>query len=430
MVHYIRILFFLFVVSASSVQAFLVSVKHAGMAVAGTAYAQDAESGGINPALIPEVGTRLDVGLSIVRSRGRTTISNNIAPALAGGEPTNGTFFPFHNKKNFYNPHFGVVKNFCGKCEGLAIGLVAYNKGHVYTKYNQHFPLLGVGNLRSNLTQEIISPMIAYKPNRYFSVGLGLNIVVQKFYLHGLEKLTLTRPVTFSNDPDDVTNRGSDYSTGVCVSLGAKFNPFDWLSFGVCWQPEVRMKRFEKYEGFLAQRGKLNHPETWNFGMMLQPLDCVHLLFDVQVIRYSQVGSLHHPLEPNFTLGVFGNPNYKLGGSSGPGFGWGDATIYRVGADYIFNDCLTLRAGWRYGKTPFKGKNNGFNLATDEVVEQYVTGGATWKWNSCYEISFYAAYGLPRTQKGTGAIPRILGGGDIDLHQHQIACGLSLGRMF
>lgn len=421
MVIFTRLLFFFCIFTAGSAQAFLVSVKHAGMAVAGTAYAQDGESGGINPALIVETGTRVDVGMSVIHSKGKATISGS-----AGGPAINGTFNPY-DLKNFYNPHLGIVKQFGCK---WAASLVVYNKGHAYTQYSNIFPLLGTSNFRANLIQEIISPMVAYKVNRFLSVGIGVNIVAQKFDAYGLERLTSVTPPIFSSDPGAVTNKGGDYSYGAGICLGVKINPFPWLSFGASWQPKISMTRFKKYKGFLAEGGKMDHPETWNIGMMLQPLECVHVVFDVQFINYGDIPSLHNPLSPNFTLGVLGNPNFRLGAKNGAGFGWNNVTVYRLGADYIINDRLTVRAGWRYGHTPFHNSETAFNLATDEVTEHYVTGGGTWKWNRCLEISFYGAYGLPHKVNGQGSIPPIMLGGEVDLKQSQTVFGLSIGKLF
>jgi long-chain fatty acid transport protein len=411
---FIRLLFLCLVGMAGTAQAFLVSVKSAGMGVTGAAYAQDAESGGYNPANIVDEGTRVDLGLSFVHSHGRVTISGNAIP------PLNGTFNPY-DLKNFYNPHLGIVKQFCGN---WAASIVCYNKTHAYTQYPNTFPLLGTSNLRVNLIQEIIAPMVAYKFNDYFSVGLGLNIVIQKFDAYGLQNME-----PFSVNPTAVTNRGNDFSYGTNVCLGVKFNPFSWLSLGASWQPKITMTRFKRYAGFLAQGGRMDHPETINAGIMIQPIESVHLLFDVQHIRYSKIPSLHNPLYKTFPF-IAADPLFALGGEKGPGFGWHDQTVFKFGIDFGFNEHLTLRAGYRFGATPFGKSQTTFNIADDEVVQSYVTGGASWKWNESYEVSFYCAFGLHNHKAGEDSIPPAFGGGEVGLSQSIQAYGLSIGKIF
>ena len=170
------------------------------------------------------------------------------------------------------------------------------------------------------------------------------------------------------------------------------------------------MHRFKKYRGFLAEKGRLDVPQKVLIGLALNYFPCSTITFDVEFLGWDRVKSLAN----NFTL------TEPLGSSKGAGFGWRNQTIYRVGADYQLLECLTVRAGYRYGDCPVRAKQVAANVLTLETVEQYVTCGATYQMD-CFEFTLSYAHGFKHTVKGE--IPAGLGGGRVRLEEDRDVVG-------
>ncbi len=398
----------------SSMEGILASVKASGMGGAGAAYAVDAMAGAINPAAMSDVCDRFDVAIMPVHSKQEVDVSGSPVPVGVNGHFENSL-------KNFYNPTFGINKQFDWCCWEMSIGLMGYNQGHLDSTFNNSFPLLGTGNLQLDVTQEVIAPVWTVKINECHAVGLALDVVVQSLKIKGLQNFD---NAIFSSAPGHVTNEGRDYSWGVGVTLGYIGHWTDWLSVGVAYQPKIAMSRFDKYKGFLAQRGKLDIPQTVNAGIALHLIPCMNIAFDVDWIDWEGIRSLHNPLLPNLLVS-------KLGRNNGVGFGWKNQIFYRVGVDYQLFDCWTIRAGYRHANTPVRGSQAATNILTCETCQDFVTVGASYQTDCWGEFSAFYAYGFDHEVKGPGSIPVVpLGGGNVNLKQQQQAFGLNWGYNF
>jgi len=396
--------------------ATLVSIKAAGMGLTGVAYPQDAESGGLNPANMAFVGNRFDVGASIIHTKGTTTIHGNLNP-LQNGK------FSSAKLKNFYNPHLALNTTIFN--DRTTLGFVLYNRGLIYSQYDRNFPLLGTSKLHAKVIDEFFTGIVSYKIHPCHSIGVGLNIVYQVIQFSGFQNFA--NP-TFSQYPNSVTNNGVDYTHGFGVSIGWLGHLTPWLSVGAVYQPEIHMTRSRRYQGFIAEKGHLNIPETYSVGFTLRPNSCSHICFDIQRIQYGDVPSFRNPLIPNLVTS-------KLGRKHGAAFDWHSQTTYRIGFDYKINDCWTVRAGFRHAKTPYPRSATATNLALVDILENILTIGASlWGWCGI-EYSAYAAWCFQSTYKGKHSIPGPtdiinLGGGEVDLKQRRIVVGLGMGKRF
>lgn len=400
--------------STPSLHAFLASAKAAGMGLTGAAYPQDALAAAFNPAGATFVCDRADLGFSWDHYEGRALVSGS---PVAG---VNGSFNATH-AKNFFSPDLGINKTFC-LCEDwdLAVGVVAYNRDFLKTTYGHAFPLLGRTKLKLELIREEVSPYIAVKFCDQHSLGISVNVVGQRLKVNGVENFDNT---TFSSNPGHVTDKGYDYSYGVGVTFGWTSKICDWLTVGAAYTPRIRMGDSKSYSGFLAGK-HLDVPGNFVGGIAVSLFPCSTFTFDVQNLAWDKVRPLHNPLtSTNLTT-------TKLGDRDGIGFGWRNQTIYRFGLDYQFDDCLTVRAGYRFGKTPIRSSQTAVNLLTAETVEQYVTVGATWTFCDCAELTAYYAHGFKNTVHGPNAIPTELGGGNANLNEHRDVAGLSIGYCY
>jgi long-chain fatty acid transport protein len=122
-------------------------------------------------------------------------------------------------------------------------------------------------------------------------------------------------------------------------------------------------------------------------------------------------------------LGGTGNQ----GLSNGPGFGWRDATVFKLGASYNINESLTLRAGYNHTDQPIKHSEVLFNVLAPAVVQDHLTLGGTYKVSDKSELSFNYVHAFSNTVSGTNAIPAQFGSGNVDLKMRQDSVGISYG---
>jgi len=142
---------------------------------------------------------------------------------------------------------------------------------------------------------------------------------------------------------------------------------------------------------------------------------------DVQQINFSNIKAGGNPIS---NLSVLGNP---IGASNGPGFGWRDVTVYKLGAAYEYNDQLTLRGGFMNARQPIPNGQTLFNILAPGVVQNHLTTGTTWKFQDKTELSFEYTHVFSKKVKGAGSIPGFLGGGEVNLKLHEDTFGITYG---
>lgn len=404
---------------SSPAEAVTASIKSLGMAATAVAYPQDALAAAYNPAGAVEICNRVDIGINWNRDFGHSKVhgnsfdSNPIIHALLGGN-VNGRFNAYRTK-DFYSPDFGINRRL-GCCDEWAIGLVIYNRNFDKTTFDKPFVLFGTSNAGLEYLNETISPVIAYKINESHNVGLTVNCQVERLKINGIEKFdNIVRSVA----PGHVTNRGYDWAVGWGVTLGWQWHIFDGLTFGATYQPKTTMPKLKKYKGFIS-RGKLEVPAMWSVALAWQYMDGGTIAFDVQQYVWNGVRALHNNLLHDGVV-------ERLGARNGPGFGFRNQTFYRLGIDYMLTCDLTVRAGFRYGKAPFRGSQTAVNQLTMDCTETFVTCGASYRPSERAELSAFGAYGFDHRIKGNNSIPPQFGGGEVDVTRSQLVVGVSLG---
>lgn len=386
-------------------------VKAQGMAGVGIALPQDAMAAATNPAGMAYVGSRMDLGLTWFKPNRTATISNT------GGACCNGTF-DGNGKDNFFIPEFGYnrVVN-----PNMSVGLTVYGNGGMNTTYNSGITLFGsAGKAGVDLSQLFIAPTVAYKLNEQHAIGASLNFAYQRFKADGLQGFDAAG---FSVAPGSVTNRGYDSSTGWGVRIGWTGQVTPAVTLGATWQSKTRMGAFDKYKGLFAEGGDFDIPENYGVGISIKATPKMTVAADVQRINYAAVKSIANSLT---TLTVGGN---KLGSANGPGFGWRDMTIFKLGVAYEVSPALTVRAGYSTGNQPIPGSEAMFNILAPGVVEDHLTLGATWVLDNKAEVSVGYMHAFKKSVKGVGAIPAGGGfpGGDVELRMHQDSIGVAYG---
>jgi long-chain fatty acid transport protein len=384
-------------------------VKAQGLGGAGIALPQDGLAAATNPAGITETGNRVDVGLTWFRpSRGAEIAGNEFG--------ANGSFSG-DGKKNFFIPEFGYSRQLSNS---LAIGLAVYGNGGLNTDYAVN-PFDGFlppgapsqGPAGVNLEQLFITPSVAFKPNDSNSLGLALNIAYQRFAAKGIGLFASS-----SSAPANLSSLGNDSSTGVGLRLGWTGTVAPGLRLGATWASKIH-GRFDKYRGLFADQGGFDVPENYGFGLAWQATPDWTLAADVQTIRYSQVASVGNSIAKLFSP-------LPLGATDGPGFGWRDVTVLKIGVTHRWSPDLVLRAGLSHARQPVPAGETFFNILAPGVVEDHLTLGATWTLGSG-ELSGLLAYGLPKTVNGANSIPAGFGGGNVNVRLKETIIGISYG---
>ena len=396
---------------SSPVEAIFASVKSTGMAATCISYPIDTLAGAYNPAGMTDIGDRLDLEGGWVRATGHSTTKGNLNPLVNKTEEGMRT-------KNTFPFGAGINKVWNVACDwDIATGLILYNRNYQKTTYKHPNLILGTSKLGLEYLNETVSPIIAVKWCNSQTIGVSLDYQLERIKINGLENFT-----RLSIYPEDVTNRGYDYSSGWGVTIGYHGQITDALSIGLTYQPETSMSRMNKYKGFIVN-GRMNIPRKLGAGISYRFVPCFIVAFDVEQIQWSKVKSLHNPLLHDGALA-------PLGSDHGPGFGFRDQIYYRLGAEWQVDECWTVRAGYRYANTPVRSSQTAANMVLLDLVQSIATVGVTWNINECNEISGMFAYGFEHSVKGHDSIPRFSGGGEADIEEQKYALGLSWGLKF
>jgi long-chain fatty acid transport protein len=380
-----------------------------GIGGVGIALPQDGLAAATNPAGTAEIGNRLDIGLAWFAPRRSADIQGN-AFAADGHYSGDG-------KKNFYVPELGYGRRLSDR---LALGLALYGNGGLNTDYqvNPYGRFGATGAAGINLEQLFITPSLAWKPVPSQSLGLAVNVAYQRFAAKGLGLFA-----GFSSDAAHVSDQGTDTSTGTGLRLGWAGQVGGGVTLGATWASRIH-GRFDKYRGLFADQGRFDIPENYGAGLAWAVTPQWTVAADVQRILYSRVASVGNSVSSLFA-------GSALGSNDGPGFGWRDVTVTKVGVSHRASSSLTLRAGYSHNSQPVAAGETFFNILAPGTVQDHYTLGATWAVGGG-ELSGFFAYAPAKTVNGSNSIPAGnppggFGGGNANVRLKETIIGLSYG---
>ncbi len=335
-----------------------------GMAGVSTALSGDAFGGANNPASMVWTGNRMDVGVDFFSPRRNASRSGSAGGMLDFSVDSDSTLFAI--------PELGYNRMMSSN---MSLGVSVYGNGGMNTDFEggqldcspfggppSANGLCGVGRLGVDLSQLIVAPTASWRFGDH-SVGVAPLLAYQRFRMQGVHLFT-----QLSQSPDDVTNKGYDSSTGFGARLGymGRFGP---VSVGATYTTKVRMGEFDKYKGLFAEDGGFDMPEHYTLGFAFQPMPDLTVAADYKKIKYSGIASV-------------GNPSTNqapLGSSGGPGFGWQDVDVFKLGVEWRQSPDLTLRAGYGKSDNPILARDVSFNILAPGVVRDHYTLGLTYR---------------------------------------------------
>lgn len=375
-------------------------MKAKGMGGAATAMADDAFGGANNPASMVFAGDRLDLGIDLFSPKREASRSGSM-PTLNGTTDSDSNYFGI--------PEFGYNKMLNNN---LSLGVSVYGNGGMNTDYPAGQYNCGAGaanmmcgntSLGVDLMQLMIAPTVAFKIAPNHSIGISPLIGYQRFKAEGLQAFAPA-----SSSPSNLTNKGYDDSFGYGVRIGYMGKITPAFTIGAAYATKMNMQKFDKYKGLFAEQGAFDIPENYNLGIAYQVTPELTLALDYQRINYSGVKSISNP-STNMA---------PLGSSGGPGFGWQDVDVWKLGAAYQYNKQWTLRAGYNHGDNPIQARDVTFNILAPGVVKDHATLGVTYLTPAGNELTVSYMHAFENSVSGSS--PQFGGTETIKMYQNSL----------
>ena len=431
--------------------------KSMGLAGAIVSNPQDAMAASVNPAGMGMVGERVDAGIEFFNPGDRSAKLETSAL---------GATFDVEDKSRrnlFFVPSLGYTSKINDR---LTWGISMYGNGGMNTTYDRNIydetaavvgafsqgipsppapppgipagpgaaafvpegtstkdfglPVTDVNTLGVDLAQGIIAPTISFKVHEKHMLGASLLIGIQRFSAYGLGNFQCftktgasgcaTTGGAYSLTPSDgLTNNGHDWAYGAGVRVGWIGEVHPRLSLGAAVASKVYMTEFDDYDELFAEDGKFDIPANFTVGLTFKATPDLNLSFDFQRIYYEGVNSISNAGPTMADFGPTGpSPNNLLGKDDGFGFGWENINVYRIAADYRYNNEWNFRAGYSYNDQPIPDDQLLFNILAPATPKVHATVGFTYRpsnkseWNFSYMHAFeekvsssQTAFGMP-----------------------------------
>lgn len=364
-------------------------MKAKGMGGAATASTDNAFAGANNPATAAFAGNRTEGGIDWFSPK-RSTDAAMDGP---------GTITSDSN--NFLIPEFGYNRTYDAK---TSYGVTVYGNGGMNTDY----PTNPVGDtvnnapMGVNLQQLIVAPTLAYKLDESQSVGVSPLFIYQTIGIKGVSHFGNFGGANFSSNANALSNNGNSSSTGMGVRLGYFKKLSSNVDIGASYSPKTKMSKFDEYTGLF--NSSFDIPENYNLGAAIKVTPSVKLSMDYQRINYNKVKAIGAPTANLLACGggaPGANTSSCLGGADGPGFGWQNINVIKLGVEWQQTAALTLRAGFNRSDNPVQSKDVTFNIMAPGIMTKHYTFGGTYALDKEREVTLAYMYAPESTVTGT-----------------------------
>lgn len=363
--------------------------KSIGVGGAVVAFPQDRLIGAVNPAGIGLVPDGFDAGVRVI------TAIRNASIDCRGIGACDMVVKDRSARDLFVVPNFGWNRHLSDK---VTIGVTVYGNGGINTTFGRAFfdeagaRILGgtpetpgfprSGKLGIDFSQLFIAPLLAWRIHPLHTIGIAPIMALQRFSARGLESFA-----RLSSDPSSVSTRSTDYTLGGGVRVGWIGQLHRNLRIGAQYTSRIWVGHSTKYNGLLAANGEMDAPPHWTVGLSWTPADRLTIAFDFQRILWGSVDALSNPGPTAAELAGIITPARMLGASHGIGFGWIDQSVFKLGTRYLYNDRLTLRAGWNHGSSQIPNRATLFNTIAPATTNDNVALGGGWGFAGGGELS-------------------------------------------
>lgn len=341
-----------------------------GMGGAGSALPQDTMIAAINPAGMVRLPKQFDVGAVIYFPKlgyNASTVTPTMSSMLIVAPGKHDS-----SKSVFFLPDIGYNYPLDNKS---SLGISLYSLGGFGVEFaNQNsatiagMPMpgpLGAGTLYSDLKQAVTAITYARKFAKHSSWGVSLLVGLQTLKVNGVGNLA-----PLSTNPNQVSNKGTDYSIGAGVRFGVLFGLIKNLDLSVSYQPKIYMTKLTDYAGLLPDGGSFDMPAFGNIGLAWHVTPNFVFAGDIVKIWYTDIpayGNSHDAILMGGSCTPGSGNASCLGGKNGAGFGWSDPIVYKIGAQWKISTKTTLRAGYNHSDQV---------VSTNYATENMITNGA------------------------------------------------------
>jgi len=323
----------------------------AGMGGAAMAYDNGTAAMANNPATLGLMapGSRIDVMLGHV------------------GPEVSATGMGESSADAFYMPAFGFVR----KQGDLTWGVGVYGQGGMGTEYaDGSMAQVGVGRL--------IFPL-AWNVNERLTVGGSVDVVWA-----GMDLVFNAFNLDFK-DGSDFTGAAKGYS--LAAKLGFTYKMNDALTVGGVYQTAGNLPKL-KGDGYTVEG--FDMPAVVGLGLAWQANERLMVAADVKGLLWGDSMNTVTMRRPDNSTAPFVQ-------------NWDDQIVVSLGLAYQFNDALTGRVGYNYGKNPIPDVN--VNFLWPAIVEHHYTVGFGYAFSKQSEVNFALSYVPETSVTGTGPMP-------------------------
>jgi long-chain fatty acid transport protein len=367
------------------------------MAGAGVAAGFDAMSQATNPASLALVETQFSIDFSVFSPSQSYTVTGPASGAPDTFDLGEGSFDSDQNY--FYIPSIG---NALEIDDSSSWGWALYANGGMNTAWpDEGACSVGTGAFCGgaagiDLGQAFLQFTYAQEMSPEVYLGISPIIAAQRFKAEGL---TAFSDNNMSSDPDNLTDEGYDWSYGYGVKIGLQADIGAGFSFGAAYQTEMFMTDFKKYSGLFANGGEFNIPATLQTGFAWQAESGFIVALDYKRIYYGDVDAVSNSFAKLDTLnGVL------LGSPGGPGFGWDNVDIVKLGLEVPVGSSVRLRAGASMNNNPIPESEVMFNILTPGGQERHFTAGMTWQVGDNHAINIAGMYSPASSVSGPNSL--------------------------
>lgn len=391
-------------------------VRQSALAGAGVADSRDAMALSLNPAGLVDVSRQFQAGIGIFMPT-RDYTGTGTALVAPGSFESNNHVFAVPNMA--YSNAIDATSSW---------GWALYGNGGMNTTWGDmrntsagcamfggNPGVFCGGRAGVDLMQAFLSAGYAKRMGA-FSLGIAPVIAIQRFKATGLSAFA-----NYSSDPNNLTDKGYDYSFGGGVRVGVQWNVAPNVRLGLAGQSPMWMTDFDKYRGLFAGSGDFDIPGALTAGVAWDATPALTLMFDYKHIFYSSIAS----------VGNSGSviPVGSLGTASGPGFGWRDVDAFKFGAEWRMSPVWTWRLGYSHNTNPIKSSEVTLNILAPGVVTDHFTGGFSYALGPGMKADFAAMYVPKHRVSGTEVLPQgfvaVPGTVTLEMHQLQFSIGLT-----
>lgn len=376
---------------------------------------QNAFAGVVNPANAVWIKDRFDIGLFMVYQNASLTNQNN------------NPLFPPGKTNLTYKTHYlcmadaAIHKRLKFHKYECSLSLATYTTpGFVKQHTKNAIPISGTTPIFLEDKTQVISSIFSLKMSETQSIGLSVDYFFLSHRRNGFQKAD--NPLR-SVSPGHVTNKGKDYSGGLGLSLGWRWNITKFLEFGFAYIKRSYVGRYKKYRGYEPHHGKNFIPTTIGAGFTYHFTQKIAGRIEYLWTGYGSLPNSNNTITSDGKL----NRN-KRGSNKSPGTGLQDSNFINLGIGYKINSMFSIGTGLSHR---IKRSRNSPYINSHSYMRQTIYNLLNFGLNFNYKRhDAYLTFSHGLTNREFGSLPKELGGGKFKSNKDYDSLSIAWGYLY